>query len=394
YLYRSLPFPELTALYSVADAALVTPLRDGMNLIAKEFVATRTDGRGVLILSETAGAAGELGEAITVNAYDKMAVAQAIADALEMPEAEQRERNRLMQERLRRYDVARWCTDFLHALTEVKTKQQRLRVHRLSDANRRQLRAAYDASRSRLLLLDYDGTLVSFRGRPRQARPDAEVMALLQRLAGDDRNHVVIISGRDKNTLENWLGELPVTLIAEHGGWIREAGQSWRSSRPPTADWKRTLRPILELYSDRTPGSLVEEKDFSLVWHYRRAEPALAAVRTQELRDTLVHLTESMDVGVFEGHKILEIRRQGIDKGQAVESLIRDRPWGFILAVGDDYTDEDLFAVLPDGACSLRVGTSISRARFNLDAVPDVRSLLKQLDSSDSAPTLGGIAKA
>jgi trehalose 6-phosphate synthase/phosphatase len=379
YLYRSLPFAELTALYRVADVALVTPLRDGMNLIAKEFVATRTDGRGVLILSETAGAAGELGEALMVNAYDKMAVAAAMETALEMPAAEQRERNRIMQERLRRYDVARWSADFLHSLAQVKAKQQRLSVRRLSPEDRRQLRTAYADSRTRLLLLDYDGTLVSFRGDPAKAPPDAEILGLLQNLAGDERNRVVVISGRDKDTLEDWLGKLNVALVAEHGGWIREAGQPWRSSQPPTDDWRQTVRPLLELYSDRTPGAFVEEKEFSLVWHYRRAEPALAAVRTQELRDALIDLTQALDVGVFEGNKILEIRRQGIDKGRAVQSLMAEQDREFILAIGDDYTDEDMFAVLPEDACSIRVGLTLSKARFNIDTVQDVRVLLKEL---------------
>jgi trehalose 6-phosphate synthase/phosphatase len=284
-----------------------------------------------------------------------------------------------MQQRLRRYDVARWCTDFLHSLADVRAKQQRLAVRRLSNENRRQLRTAYASSGTRLLLLDYDGTLVSFRSHPAKARPDAQIMELLQHLADDPRNHVAVISGRDKNTLEDWLGGLNVSLVAEHGGWIRARGQSWRSTQPPAEDWKRLLRPILEIYSDRTPGSFVEGKDFSLVWHYRRAEPALAAVRTQELRDALVHLTETMDVAVFEGNKILEIRKHGINKGRAVEALMAGQDWDFLLAIGDDYTDEDAFAVLPENAYSIRVGLSISKARFNVDSVQDVRTLLKEL---------------
>jgi trehalose 6-phosphate synthase/phosphatase len=143
--------------------------------------------------------------------------------------------------------------------------------------------------------------------------------------------------------------------------------------------WKQTIRPILDLYSDRTPGSLVEEKDFSLVWHYRRADPALAYVRTYELRDALVNLTENMDVGVFEGSRILEIRKHGINKGRAAEQLIGAAGRDFLLTMGDDYTDEEMFAVMPETAYSIKVGPSISRARFNVDTVQDVRDILTEL---------------
>lgn len=379
YLYRHMPFKKLTALYSVADVGLVTPLRDGMNLIAKEFVATKTDGRGVLILSEMTGAASELGEALIVNAYDKSAIVRAIREALEMPVTEQYERNRLMQDRLRRYNVTRWCTDFLNALAIIKARQQNMAVRKLSREARGELRVAYANAHTRLLLLDYDGTLVGFAGRPGKAGPDAEIIELLECLTADKRNHVAIISGRDRNTLEAWLGRLDISLIAEHGGWIRGRGHEWSSFQPLNEKWRQTIRPILELYSDRTPGSLVEEKDFSLVWHYRQADPTLAAIRTHELRDALVNLMENMDVGVFEGSKILEIRKLGINKGRAAEQLMAEKKWDFLLAAGDDYTDEEMFAVMPATAYSIKVGLSISKARFNVDAVQDVRSLLKEL---------------
>lgn len=379
YLYRFLPFKKLTALYNAADVALITPLRDGMNLIAKEFVATKTDGRGVLILSEMTGAASELGEALIVNANDKLAIVRAIKEALEMSVDEQREHNRPMQQRLQRYGIERWSTDFLHTLDEVKARQQAVSVRKLSPAGQETLKQEYDAGNKRLFLLDYDGTLVGFKGRPAQAGPDREILEILETLAGDSRNALTVISGRDRNTLDNWLGALDIQIIAEHGGWIRERGCDWRSFQPISEDWKHTIRPILELYSDRTPGSLVEEKDFSLVWHYRRAEPALADVRTHELRDALVNMTENMDVGVFEGSKILEVRKQGINKGRAAEYLMEQADWDFLLAVGDDYTDEEMFAVMPEKAYSIKVGSSISKARFNVDTVQNVRNLLRKL---------------
>jgi len=379
YLYRFVPFDKLTALYNVADVALVTPLRDGMNLIAKEFVATKTNGRGVLILSEMTGAARELGEALIVNANNKAAIIQAIKEALEMPVLEQIERNRAMQKRLRRYDVSRWSNDFLNALSDIKKTQQELSVRKLSESTRQNLIRDYTKSRKRLFLLDYDGTLVGFKGKPAQARPDEEIMSLLQSLSRSSNNTVVIISGRDKTTLVKWFGTLNVSLVAEHGAWIKQEDADWQSLEASTVNWKDAIRTILELYSDRTPGSSVEAKDFSLVWHYRRADTELAHVREQELRGALLNLTENLDVGVFEGNKILEIRALSINKGRAAEFWLEKENWDFLLAAGDDYTDEEMFAVLPDDAYSIKVGLSISKARYNMDTVNEIRLLLKEL---------------
>jgi len=379
YLYRFLPFERIVALYSAADVALVTPLRDGMNLIAKEFVATKTDGRGVLILSEMTGAASELGEAIIVNANNKQEIIEAIREALKMPIEEQSERNRLMQSRLSRYGVARWADDFLKTLSDVKKTRMELSIRRLTKPAREKLTGEYDKSAKRLFLLDYDGTLVSFTGKPEGAGPDKELLYLLKALASEPKNEIVIISGRDKETLNYWLSDANVSLTAEHGAWIKEKGDDWRVIEPLLNDWKDTIRPILELYADRTPGSFVEEKDFSLVWHYRRADYELASLRIQELRDAVLNLTENLDIGVFEGSKILEVKNIGVSKGRAAERWLAKDKWGFVLAAGDDYTDEDMFSILPETACSVKVGYGISKARFNVESIYELRLLLGQL---------------
>jgi trehalose 6-phosphate synthase/phosphatase len=379
YLYRSLPFNELTSLYNVTDVALVTPLRDGMNLIAKEFIAAKADKPGVLVISEMTGAACELGEALVVNSCDKKAIVHAIKEALEMPPLEQLERNKIMQERLCRYNISRWCRDFLAALSEIKKTQQQMSAKQLTDSIAEKLADDCHKSKKRLFLLDYDGTLVGFKGKPAEAGPDDEIIALLRCLSKDPRNTIVIISGRDKTTLEDWLGHIEAALVAEHGGWVRDENRKWQSPVPFDMGWKKSIRPILELYSDRTPGSTVEEKDFSLVWHYRRADPELAYVRGQELKATLVNMTENLDVGVFEGNKILEVKSHVVNKGWATEHWLAEGDWDFILAAGDDYTDEEMFSVLPEQAYSIKVGFAASKARFNVDNVEDIRTLLKRL---------------
>jgi len=379
YLYRSLPFEMLTALYYIADIALVTPLRDGMNLIAKEFVATKTDGKGVLILSEMAGAAAELGEAVIVNPNNIDRVKEGIQQALDMPEEEVASRLKTMQQRLKRYDVRRWANDFMEGMVHIRVVQKRMDAKSLTKHLRSRMIHEYNNARKRLLLLDYDGTMIPFANTPEQAVPDKRLLSILEALAHDPRNDVVIISGRDRNTLETFFGRLNIGFVAMHGGWIKKKSQKWELTERLNDDWKDIFRQILELYVDRTPGALLEEKEFSLVFHYRRSDPDLAQLRVRELLETLRDMTEKIEVEVFEGNKVIEVKNAGIDKGRASLHWISGNAYDFILAVGDDWTDEDTFAVVPDFAYSIKVGFGLSKARYNLNSVDKVRQLLQEL---------------
>jgi trehalose 6-phosphate synthase/phosphatase len=379
YQYTTQPLEHLIALYHAADVALVTPLRDGMNLIAKEYIAASTD-TGVLILSEMAGAAKELGEAIIINPNSREEIAEALLQALEMPAEEQRVRNKTMQQRLKRYDVTSWARDFMGELFRACEDRDRLTAHLLNDSARHRMVEDYAQAERRLLLLDYDGTLMPFSTDPRQTAPTPRVLEVLSELAADERNDVVVISGRDRNTLEHWLGRLPVSLVAEHGAWIHDKGSGWHLSRPLKNDWKPRIRPVLETYADRLPGSFVEQKEFSLVWHYRAADPELGAARAQELLDHLVNFTANIDVQVLQGNKVVEVKTGGIDKGTtAAQHHLAIIDPDFVLAVGDDWTDEYLFQALPDDAYTLRVGLAHSQARYNLRRQPDALDLLEEL---------------
>lgn len=388
YLYRSLPFQTLSALYSMADVALVTPLRDGMNLIAKEFIASKIDGKGVLVLSELAGASNVMGEAVIVNPNNRNQVVEAIGRALNMPENEQIERNRAMQARLRRYDMRRWGGHFLDTLSTSLAHQAELLANKLTDDGAKELQEGYSRSNKRLVLLDYDGTLVSFAEKPSFAEPDEAVTGLLASLAEDKRNTVVIVSGRDRDTLERWFGGLDVGMIAEHGVWIREGGKDWFMIQSLRNKWKQEVLPFLEPYLDKAPGSFIEEKDFSLVWHYRNVEPGLGGMRAGELRDELFHLTANLDLEVLEGSKVVEIKNSAAKKSRAAMHWLAREAWDFILAVGDDLTDEDLFTALPESAYSIRVGLTPSKAKFNLESHKDVRALLRGLTYDPGADSI------
>jgi trehalose 6-phosphate synthase/phosphatase len=227
--------------------------------------------------------------------------------------------------------------------------------------------------------LDYDGTLVPLAQKPAEAVPDKALVELLTALAKEAGNEVVIVSGRVKEQLERWFGRLDLGLVAEHGVWIRERGGEWETIEPLEGHWKAEVRPILEFYVDRTPGSALEEKDFSLAWHYRRVDPELAVVRARELADTLQGLTANFNLGVLWGDKVIEIKSGAVNKGRAALRWISKADWDFIMAIGDDRTDEDVFACLPSFAYSIRVGMNPSRARFNLRSPLAVRSLLEEL---------------
>jgi len=366
-------------LYSASDIALITPLRDGMNLIAKEYIASRIDRTGVLILSEMAGAAKELGEAIIINPNNIQEIADALKDALQMPQGKQTKRNEIMQNRLQRYDVVHWADDFIGELLSIKDEQKRFNARLLGPSTREQILKDFKKAEKRLIFLDYDGTLVPFARYPQMAKPSEDLLKILKQLSEKPANSLVLISGRDKDILQSWFGTLNMELVAEHGVWIKEKGQDWRLAKPLTNDWKPRIRPILEIYADRLPGSFVEEKDFSIVWHYRGADPELAYLRAKELADDLVNFTANMDVQVLHGSKVIEVRCSGVNKGIAAMYFVSKNNFDFMLAIGDDYTDENLFKVIPPIAYSIKVGMSQSYAKFNLHSYIEVMRLLEQL---------------
>lgn len=376
YLFKSLPFSRLLALYTVADLALITPVRDGMNLMAKEYLATKGSGDGMLILSEFAGAAKELGEAILVNPNNSAEFGDAIYMGLNLPEEERRERVRTMQERLMRYDLAHWTSDFLDVLQQTKASQEMLAARFIDAMTTWHLTTEFRNASRRVLFLDYDGTLVPLARTPQQARPDPEILDILRRLSQDPRTSVIIISGRDRTMLDSWFGDLDVGLIAEHGIWIREKGKDWEMLRMVTKEWKNEIRPILERYVDRTPRTFVEEKEYSLAWHYRNADTFLAHIRSGELREDLMLRTKSLRLALLEGSKVFEVKSADVNKGAAVQHWLKNNTYDFIFAAGDDRTDEDIFSAVPAGSFTTKVGANPSQALYSVRSSHEIRSLL------------------
>jgi len=325
-----------------------------------------------------------MGEALIINPFHREDFARALEQALAMPAEEQVRRNQLLQERLRRYNVVRWADDFVQALLSTQTIEAARRARLLTGKALTTLVQQYRGASQRALLLDYDGTLVPFAEEPKLAQPDAELLDLLVSLAANPANDVCIVSGRPRRTLEDWFGKLPISLIAEHGVWLRNRNSEWHMLRTMAADWKERVRPILQLYVDRLPGALLEEKEFSLAWHYRRADPEQASLRAKELADDLAGYTRNIDVQVFEGNKVIEVRNAGVNKGTAAMEWLAGHTPDFILGIGDDWTDEDLFRALPPAAFSVRVGVGNTAARYYLANHTAVRRVLRELSESSN----------
>lgn len=379
YRYNHLPFNELTALYRATDVALVTPLRDGMNLVAKEYVASCSTGHGVLILSELAGAASELGEALMVNPTDITSVAHTINRALTMPLAEQKSRMELMQQRLRDYDVNKWVNDFLDQLANIKKEQLKQQSKLVDSKVFDQIHLHYHMANKRCLLLDYDGTLVPFARLPIEASPNEKLKQLLSNLTEDPKNEVVIISGREAGILDKWLGDIPLSMVAEHGAAFRMKNEGWQQSVSIPDQWKNELRPIMQIFTSRCVGSFIEEKTNTLAWHYRNTHPDLGFTRSRELINTLTQILQNTLLQVIDGNRVVEVRMAGFDKGVMAMKMVTTLDPDFILCIGDDTTDEDMFKALSDRAYTIKVSSGPTAAQYTVFSQQKVLELLNKL---------------
>jgi len=379
YFYRSFPLNALSAFYRMANVALVTPFRDGMNLVCKEYIASRLDKKGVLILSEMAGASKELSDAILINPNNLDQMVEAIHEALTMPEEKQMKHMEVMQHSTRRYNIHHWVDLFMKGLAQIKKEQLSLVTKNLDKATTKEVVAAYRSAANRLIFLDYDGTVTPFVSDPQEALPDEELKGLVKALTGNKKNRVVIISGRDKETLKDWFGKYPLDIIAEHGVWLKERNGEWDTVTTLSDRWMQDTKEVLEGYVNRTPGSFIESKDYSLVWHYRKVETGLGELRTRELTSHLNYLASNKNLQVMEGDKVVEIKSSEINKGLAAKKWLSKFKADFVMAIGDDQTDEDTFNAMPAEAFTMKVGGTQSAAKYSIPSYVEVRALLKKL---------------
>jgi len=375
YFYHAFPFEELVAFYHMADIGLVTPLRDGMNLVAKEYLAAKRDKAGVLILSEMAGAAIELNDAIIINPNNIEEIENAILEALTMPEKEQMRRLKIMQNSIARKSVNKWANDFVSELKSIKIQNENLNTERIDDQTKLKIQSEYRSSKERLFILDYDGTLAAFKNKPEDASPTKETYQLLNKLASDSKNKVVISSGRDRTALDEWFGNLPIDLAAEHGACYKEKG-IWVDNVNNENLWDNEIVEILQKFVDKTPRSKIEIKKTTLVWHYRNVDTWLASLREQQLFEALMTPCSRLGLQIIRGNKVIEIKSPLYTKGSEAKRLLSTGNYDFILAIGDDTTDEDTFRALPEYAYTIKVGSISETARYSVTSQSKVLPLL------------------
>ena len=426
---RSLPLEEKAALCSLADCSVLTAVRDGMNLTPYEYTVCRQgseEQRGprqsTLIVSEFVGCSPSLSCAIRVNPWSVEHVKDGMLQALTLTKPDQRAIHEKHWKYLKKHTVQYWAREQFNDLERVCRNHSSMRCYGLGlgldtfrmvalDPNFSKLPtddlvAAYQSSNRRALFLDYDGTLRP-EGHTLSPAPTVEMLGFLRDLAADPRNAVVaVVSGRRKDELEDWFGDEPgIALAAEHGFYVRPAhatGGAWEElgGDASTFAWKDAVKPVLQHYVDRTDGSSVEVKDSALVWHYSRADPDLGSWQAKELLEHLDSVLASEAAYVEHGNKRVEVKPQGVGKHLAVQRLAEAAgastgtpPLDFVFGIGDDQSNEDMFAAVealkdsdppPEHIVSCTMGQKPSKAHFYLDSPTSVLFLLERLIGEDA----------
>jgi trehalose-phosphatase len=403
YYRQEIERDEYMALLSLANVALITSVRDGMNTTSYEYVLCQhRSNQNPLILSEFAGTAGCLSAAILVNPWDYVGIADAIHEALTMSEEDKRTKHQHLYKHISTYTAEYWAKSFIRELRANMSLPGRGGTTPRLDLQR--LRNAYKQAKGRrLLMFDYDGTLTAIRKLPSAAVPSQPMLEALRLLAADPRNHVWVISGRDQPTLERWLGNIPnLGLSAEHGCFVRQPGQQWVNLlEQGDFSWKKEVSEIFDYYTERTQGSFIEHKSSSITWHYRLADPAYGEFQAKECQNHLENAVLSkLPIEILVGKKNLEVRPVNINKGGVVNRLVGDlveqakennseNVCEFLICAGDDKTDEDMFRALrrdrrlaniPDVYCvTIGEANKKTAANWHVPSPADLIDVLRDL---------------
>ena len=362
FLFKSVPFERLVGLYNMSDVCLVTPLRDGMNLVSKEFVAASHD-KGVLVLSEMAGSSYELSKAINITPTRKEEIAASIKQALEMDEKEQKERLDIMKDRIKNYDVKRWANSFVNDLMA----SEKLRKGRDFDKEAKDyIIDDYKSSATRLLIID----LHSFNGKE-----NTVVMDWLERLSNNDKNKLVIISRLTKEELEEKFKDFFCCIFSRYGECFYD-GEKWTDLEIEEPAWFKDIEPIFQLHKENTPGASIERNSNFIKWSYAEAEPELAEMRKRELKDNLRYFSEDFDLNIVEGEKFLEVKSSSIKAYNKLYEFIEDTDFEFNAFIGNLYRFPKIEEILAPDSYIFELNSAILDDSFKIDNPRDILKLL------------------
>ncbi|KAL1824093.1 hypothetical protein ACET3Z_010871 [Daucus carota] len=429
-----LEFYERIAYYVIAECCLVTAVRDGMNLIPYEYIICRqgtsklddtlaldpsAPKKSMLVVSEFIGCSPSLSGAIRVNPWNIDAVSEAMDSALIVSESEKQLRHDKHYRYVSTHDVPYWTRSFLQDLERACRDHVRRRCWGIGfglgfrvialDPNFRKLSvdhivSAYKRTKNRAILLDYDGTMMMQRSICES--PNAEALGMLNNLCRDPKNVVFIVSGKDKKTLTEWFSSCgKLGLAAEHGYFLRpNADVEWETCVTlPDLYWKQIAEPVMKLYTETTDGSTIEARESALVWNYQFADPDFGSCQAKELLDHLESVLANEPVSVKSGLNIVEVKPQGVSKGLVAERLLETMQEkgmlpDFVLCVGDDRSDEDMFEVIMSAmagpslspvaevfACT--VGQKPSKAKYYLEDTTEILKMLQGLATASEQTT-------
>ncbi|XP_076941121.1 putative alpha,alpha-trehalose-phosphate synthase [UDP-forming] 7 [Bidens hawaiensis] len=420
---KPLSLTEKAAYYTVSEAAVVTAVRDGMNLTPYEYVVCRNGVSGsgsdtsnsprksMLVVSEFVGCSPSLSGAIRVNPWDVDATAEAMYEAISVSDFEKQMRHEKHYKYVSSHDVAYWSRSFFQDLERTCVDHFRTRCWGIGlsfgfrvvalDPMFRKLSSdaimdAYEGAESRAILLDYDGTVMPQSSIDK--RPSAEVISIINRLCNDPKNTVFVVSGRGKEDLTKWFAPCEkLGIAAEHGYFMRWlANEEWQPhAQNASFGWMQMAEPVMRLYTESTDGSSIERKESALVWHFQNTDPTFGPAQAKEMLDHLENVLANEPVVVKSGQYIVEVKPQGVTKGSVAENIFasmlrNEKRADFVLCVGDDRSDEDMFVMIGDAikadvivnnksvfACT--VGQKPSRAEYYLDDTVEVINMLENL---------------
>ena len=296
----------------------------------------------------------ELNDPAQGSEFDLSQMSDALVTAIQMPEEEQQKRNLRMQKRLQRYSVEYWANEFMKSLKSKPALDDEYSAKIINKEIEQILIKKFKSSKRRMILLDYDGTLVDFRDDPELAQPEESLISLIKELSEIPNTDLAIVSGRDQYFLDQWFGHLSIAMVAEHGYFMKFKKGGWTSKGVNQKKWQDDIVPLLETFTDRTPGTFIEEKRNSLVWHYRKTDPELAAERVVELKTVLGSLI-SDDLNILDGDKAIEVAFGRFNKGTAVSEIISDKDLDFIICFGDDVLMNSCLMTFPNMQSQLKL---------------------------------------
>ena len=405
YLHRGHTHEETVSLFLAADVLVVSSLRDGMNLVAKEYVACRSDEQGVLVLSEFAGAADELTESLRINPHDVEGLKSAMLRAIHMPQHEQRRRMLRLRETVFTHDVARWTDNFINA-SGVRLSEERADSHMAVDPH--EARQLHDpgvltaleplvAAETLIVACDVDGTLAPIAPRPEKARIMPDALTVLEEMLNLPETAIVLVSGRSVADVQRMLGDehliSRLAISGSHGAELvpgQHAALTRLSEDPAVygdlSDEERERRARLitrvrRLVADE-PGVQLEEKPLGIAVHVRRVPDP---IRADEILEQVAMVQKMDGVTQRDGKAVREFSVREVDKGSAIRRIRGEYPDAPVLYVGDDLTDEDVFTILRPTDLGVKVGDGATAARLRVHEPHEVAAMLAVLNAERSS---------